>query len=250
MAKKTGKIRKQSWLNYNRTAIRIMVLLGIWCPIKNAQGVAGFIPEPSICEYNETTGQESRQFTWTLQKDKAWLLKSEDKLETHIAWLDESLNTYKWSLDKPAAKTSITATIENNILSIEGTRKGKDYHKEHNLDGLPWYQALSLSLRKHLGEKIDNLEFWSIRPDNFDIHRMQVSKIEENLLETAGRGLPAYHVIIRPAGWKAPFWKGEYWFRKSDGHFIRYSGDSGPPGCPPTIIQQSRASVLPKTNKK
>ena len=234
------QIRQPAWLktsHFIRNFNKVIFILIVWALTKNPQGVAGYIPFPTTCNYTETTGQEVSSFLWTLEEQNSWLLTSEGNSEVHRAWLDADLNTYKWSLERPEGKTKITAIIQDDQLHLNGTLNGKPHQKEYPLQGSPWYQALSLSLRKHLGEDFKDQVFWSIRPDNFEMHKMQIVKISEEPLKGDEDEFPAYHVVIRPAGWKAPFWKGEYWFRKSDGQFVRYRGDSGPPGCPDTIIE-------------
>ena len=223
-----------------RLCARIATLLTLWALTRNAPILAGYIPSPSACNYTETTGKDSRNFLWTLEKDDGWLLVSEDKLETHRAWLDTSLNTYKWSLDRPANDTTMTATKQGDTLHLQGTLNGKSHQRDYQLGRTPWYQALSLSLRKHLGEAFVKEEFWSIRPDTLELHKMQIIKISEERLKIEGTIQPTYRVIVRPAGWKAPLWKGEYWFSRNDGKFIRYRGDSGPPGSPDTIVELSK----------
>ena len=218
---------------------KAILLLALWAVAKNAQVVAGFIPAPGAYEYTETTGHDSRRFVWTLEEGGDWILTSGDERERHRAWLDRTLATRKWSLDRPAEKTAITAWREGTTLFIEGTRNGKEYRREYQVGAYPWYQALSLSLRNHLGEIGSTQEFWLIRPDNLELNRLQISKITVEPLRTATTVLTSYRVVIRLSGWKAPFWKGEYWFRRGDGQFVRYRGDSGPPGSPPTTVVPS-----------
>lgn len=83
---------------------KVMLLLAVWSVAKHAQVVAGYIPTPGACEYIETTGHDSRRFVWTLEEDDGWLLTSEDERERHRAWLDKTLDTRKWSLDRSNEK--------------------------------------------------------------------------------------------------------------------------------------------------
>jgi hypothetical protein len=148
------------------------------------------------------------------------------------------LNTYQWSLKQPFEKTHIEAKLVGTTLVINGKHRGINLNREHELGQTPWYQALSLSLRKHLKQESElPHEFWTLRPDNLDLYRLQIEQVSEDELKMSHTTEQTYHVLIRPTGWKAPFWKGEYWFRKSDGSFLRYFGGSGPPGSPPTIVE-------------
>ena len=226
--------------------LHLLLPLLFWLASSNTQARANLLPVPKTCEYQETTGSETRHFVWSLEKESAWLLTSEDGLETHKAWLDNKLGTYKWTLERPETATKVKAWLEGQILHIQGTHDGKAYDRKHKLGSDPWYQALSLSLRRHLGEggqAKQHQKFWLIRPDNFDLHRMQISLIQEESLKISESVVPTYRVEIRPTGWKAPFWKGEYWFRKSDGDFVRFRGDSAPPGCPPTFVEPMEQKI-------
>jgi hypothetical protein len=218
---------------------RLLLLLAVWTTSPPFEVAASFDPVPSVREYTETTGQNSRYFRWTLQQADGWLLTSVDEYESHKTWFDTDLATYKWTLEKPADNTSILAWREGALLHIEGTFNGKAYQRTHDLAGAPWFQALSLSLRRYLGETPDDHDFWTIRPDNLDLHRLRISKITEEPVPVGQRTVPAFRIEIRPTGWKASFWKGVYWFRKEDGDFVRYHGPSGPPGWPPTIVELS-----------
>ncbi len=127
-------------------------------------------------------------------------------------------------------------TVCLSVLFV-GSIRGKQIERNLPLQGLPWYQALSLSLRNHLDEDVIDQEFWSIRPDTMDLHRLQIADIASERLAMDENEVIAYCVEIRPAGWLSPFWKGRYWFSQIDRSFLRYEGDSGPPGSPQTIIK-------------
>jgi hypothetical protein len=197
---------------------------------------AGTSLTPTTCHYLETRGQKSRQFIWTLEKGEAWALTAVDRRETHRTWLDENLHTQRWQLERAGDQTSVYAWRNGRNLHIEGTVEGRQLERTVTLDDKPWYQALSLSLRSQLGSAETNQEFWVLRPDTMEPVLLKVVRLENEVLDFGTGSMETFRVEIRPAGWKSAFWKGVYWFRRTDCSFVRYEGDSGPPGFPSTII--------------
>lgn len=205
----------------------------------SAEGV--FQPQPSAREFVETTGGNRRTFFWSLQKTEGWLLTSKGEgREVHTTHLDKGLRTERWSLEQPADDTSVTAWRNGEFLHVQGTFKGRNYQATHAVGDIPWYQALSLSLRRHLADFSSHQDFWTLRPDNLDLHRLEIAEIKPNSLQNGEDEVPAYRVEIRPTGWKSAFWKGDYWFHRESREFLRYQGASGPPGWPATIIAPAR----------
>ena len=199
-----------------------------------------FQPEPSIREFVEVTGDSRRHFIWSLQETEGWLLTSRQGRELHTTHLDKNLRTERWSLEKLDGNIRVTAWREGETLHVRGTFRGQSYQAIHAVGELPWYQALSLSLRRHLEDPAEGQDFWTLRPDNLDLHRLQITQIAPTSLPNSDAEVPAYRIEIRPAGWKAAFWKGDYWFHRESREFLRYQGASGPPGWPATIIEPTR----------
>jgi hypothetical protein len=101
----------------------------------------------------------------------------------------------------------------------------------------PWYQALSLSLRALRDAEKGSLEFWTLRPDNLEVHKLRAVRKGVEMLEVDGKQVAALKLGVSLTGLKAMFWHCSYWLRESDGVFLRYRGPSGPPGCPETEVR-------------
>jgi hypothetical protein len=122
-------------------------------------------------------------------------------------------------------------------LLLNGQFKGKPVERVIEIDSAPWYQALSLSLRALRDAEKQSLEFWTLRPDNLEVHKLRAIRKGVEMLEVEGGQVAALRMEVSLAGLKAMFWHCSYWLRESDGVFLRYRGPSGPPGCPETEVR-------------
>ena len=197
--------------------------------------VAGSTAEEHL--YLRKTGDESSYFNWRLEPGTSLRLITDLQQERDITRMNADLETREWSVKDPAQKIDLQVTRRDNSLLMTGLFKGSTISREVSIDDAPWYQALSLSLRQFTNPNRDHLEFWSIRPDTLDVHKLQVTRSGEELVDMNGTMTKAIKLKIQLTGLKSMFWSCHYWLRKEDGLFIRYQGPSGPPGWPETIVE-------------
>jgi len=188
-------------------------------------------------QYLKTTGEKKQLFSWCLEHGKGLKLESRIASEHDVTHMDSALETQSWSKYDPLKKTDIRVVRKGERLIFSGVFKGKKVARTFEVDESPWYQALSLSLRPFATGGGDDLEFWTVRPDTLDVHRLQVKREEEAPLELYGEPVACVKLKIQLTGMKSILWSSYYWLRKSDGMFVRYEGPSGPPGWPETTVE-------------
>lgn len=186
--------------------------------------------------YLETTGKKQKTFDLTLHQTPTLTLTYQDDSEYCLTTFDPDLATRRWHLASADLQTRIEAVRRNETLTIEGVLSGQNFMRTHNLGDLPWYQALSVSLLAIIEHPNGPREFWILRPDTLDLHRMQVSELNEDDLELEGQVIPTWRLTIRLTGWQSYLWHAQYWLRQTDGRFVKYEGVSGLPGTPTTVI--------------
>ncbi len=192
---------------------------------------------PVSSSYLETTGKEQKTFQLTLHEEVApQTLTYQDDKESGLTTFDPDLATRRWHIESAERQTSIDAVRRDETLTIEGALSGQPIIRTHSLGDLPWHQALSISLRAIIEHPNGPREFWILRPDTLDLHRMQVSELIATDLELLGQVIPTWRLTIRLTGWQSYLWHAHYWLRQTDGQFLKYEGISGPPGTPATII--------------
>ena len=186
--------------------------------------------------YLQRTGEQTAYFDWRLSKGSKLQLDTRQQEESTTTVFNPDLSTHSWSIDSPGTRTALTVTRIGDTLVMLGTLAGDNINREVPIDPAPWYQALSVSLRPFVDPHQESVLFWTIRPDTLDVHRLQVSKEKTTTIEIDNHTVSAIQLKIQPTGWRAPFWSANYWLGKKDGIFIRYQGQSGPPGTPLTSV--------------
>lgn len=187
--------------------------------------------------YREQTGDLQVDYTWRMeQRDDLFVISSiqpEKQFQT-VCTADGA--TLSWTLQKSNGE-NLTARREKNSIHISGTIDGKATDQKIAIDARPWFQPLSFSLRSiATGTKAEE-DFWIIRPDNFKVVALKAEKKECTAFEIYEKKDAICEVEIKKSGWLAPFWRASYWFRQSDGLFIKYRSVHGLPGTNETIIQ-------------
>lgn len=187
--------------------------------------------------YEEKTGDTIKEYNWTMSKiQENCKITIDEPEEQHALITDPTGKTQSWMLKKK--NTDITAYHDGTSIQISGKHEEKNIKKSYALDNSPWFQYLSLSLRLSLQTLEQNdLTFWLIRPDTFECNKMKATfKNEQTITTYDGKETLASVIDVRLTGWKSTFWHGTYWFRKSDGLFLKYESVNGPPGSPLTTV--------------
>lgn len=194
---------------------------------------------PGVYRYRTAIGEEQGSFLWQKSGDADEVVITvqdygNERLMVNHCRPDGA--TVGWRL-REGDDTDITARRRADILELAGTFKGQPVERTHTLDSRPWYQPLSFSLTSFLQGSQDSVAFWSVRQDTLELVSLEAARVGTEALELNGTTVSAIRVEVRLQGFLAPFWHGTYWYRQSNGQFLRYSAVNGPPGTPRTVIE-------------
>ncbi len=202
--------------------------------------------QAEIYRYQQQTGSQIDYFDWHLSRSATLHLQTRQQMELTETRFNNDLSTLSWKIQNSNSKTDLMVERRGNTLVMQGIFKGKVVNQEEPIDEAPWYQALSVSLRQFTDHEKKTIHFWSIRPDTLDVHRLQVTRQKNTLIDIGNDSESTIQLKIQPTGWRAPFWSANYWLREQDGVFLRYQSRSGPPGAPVTSITiVTQDSTLP-----
>ena len=211
-----------------------LIILSLIC------GLTSFPAHAATLEsyrYTETTGKSEEDIRWCVDKSGPIRLLYQGKGETHITQTDESSATVLWKMKKKSEKTSLHARRHPYVITIRGRWKGNPISRVLPVDDAPWYQATSWSLRAFVLSSKKEICFWTVRIDTLEVHKIKAIKEHRDILNVNGVNEDAVEVGLRLKGLMALFWKSSYWFRASDGVFLRFEGPSGPPGTPDIVVE-------------
>jgi hypothetical protein len=141
--------------------------------------------------------------------------------------VDASLTTREWTFSDPERGMELASSLQGDRIVLSGSFKGKKVGKRFDAKGAPWNQLFQMGLGPFVlsGEK--SMTFRSIGtegPGELKIGKMSVTRKGEETIEIAGKPVDAVRLRISLSGLLSIFWHGDYWYRRSDGLFLRYRG--------------------------
>jgi hypothetical protein len=187
-------------------------------------------------QYLKSTGHENINFDWRLKQGEHFKLRTVIGSEVDLTRMDDDLKTFSWSVIDPEIKTALNVERHEDNLIFTGQFKGEAIQRTVSITAEPWYQALSMSLRKFNRSSYKKKKFWSIRPDTLDVHLLEIIKDGDEVIQLKSEPCQVSRIKIQLSGFKSVLWSSHYWLRKEDGLFVRYEGPSGPPGWPLTTV--------------
>lgn len=187
-------------------------------------------------EENGTTRQEV-QWCLTRTNDSGSQLVYHTSQQTHLTRTDAALHTQAWSMRDHREETDVEVLRQGNSLVVQGRWRGAVILKQIELDDSPWFQATSLSLRPFILSGQAAVSFWTLRPDTLKAYKITATRQGVESLSVPSGQTSAVRVELRLGGLLAPFWRGRYWFRASDGLFLRFDGSGDASGrFPATVV--------------
>lgn len=145
--------------------------------------------------------------------------------------------TKRWELHNREEDTNLVAKRSGDLIIVQGRFKGKEVAKKIKIDGRPWFQAWNLSFGPFVLSGEGKREFWAIQDSDLKEFVMVVLREKEEALELNDEAVEAVKFKVTLNNWMSIFWSCNYWFRKSDGVFLRSEGANGPPGTPVTVME-------------
>jgi len=145
--------------------------------------------------------------------------------------VDTNLAALSWVFENPGENTKVTASREGNKIFLKGQTRGKPIEKTFKINELSWNQTFNIGLERFALSPEKSMVFWSIGtrgPGNMKITRFKVKKKGNETIKINGKEVEAVYITISLTGLLSVFWTGKYWYRKSDGVFLRYKGKGGP----------------------
>jgi len=147
------------------------------------------------------------------------------------AKLNMDFETLEWREINPRKNINVVAVRKGNVIFLTGTFDNKHNNKkEIYIDERKWQQIYQLSMMRFAAKqsKENWVEFWCLNPDRpGNAMVLSAVKKKKETIELYGEKMEAQKLRISIAGFLSMFWSGNYWYRPSDGFFVRakISGD-------------------------
>ncbi|MEI6613399.1 MAG: hypothetical protein WCL37_00750 [Chrysiogenales bacterium] len=136
-------------------------------------------------------------------------------------------STLAWTFSDPGRQMELDARLQGEAIILSGTFRGNKVEKKFAAAGAPWNQLFQMGLAPFALTQEESFQFRSIGtqgPGELKIGKFTVARKDDEMIKLEGKEITAFHLRISLSGLLSIFWHGDYWFRKSDGRFLRYRG--------------------------
>jgi hypothetical protein len=186
-------------------------------------------------EYIERTGTSRTVFSWEMNGSQEITIRVKQGQTVFVNHCDRSGATFQWKFQNAASDIHVDRL--GNKLHMTGITKGQKVNRIIQLDDSPWYQPLSYSFRNFLASNRSSTLFWIIRSDNLKAIKMKAEKDGIEEIQVGDDRFESHKIRVSPHGLAGYLWSGKYWYRVSDGLFLKYRGTKGMPGTPETVVE-------------
>jgi hypothetical protein len=190
--------------------------------------------------YRQQTGQQIvRIEVWEVPEAEGTLLRSDmDNGESYTIRNDPGMATLSFSYGNTGQKTLYTESREGNALRLEGTLKGQPLSRVASIDEHPVYESVERSLQGFaISGSPETIYFWMVNPTEAQVFHLMAHRQGRQTVLVAGEQVEAERVKVSLLGIASILWSSLYWYRPSDGTFLKSESVRGFIGTPLTVIE-------------
>jgi len=175
---------------------------------------------------------------------------SGDKFITFKIKGDDYVNDQEFTLDSKGQTSSFKAVHEKdkidcsgerkeNQLLVKGIYKGKEIDKKLKIDEKPFYFEPKFSLSAFVLSDEEEIRFWVIPLEKLKVYPMQAKKLGSEILEINGEDVKTVKVYYAATGIGESYYHRHYYYRASDGVFVKKEDPKGSGGTTTLVNEVS-----------
>ena len=217
-------------------SVRRLACTAIALLVATAHGYA----DPDPIRYRERTGASVAYLAATEQTAGANLVLPSRSTagEEHTVVVDPLLAAVSWTHRDPVRQIDYQAVRDGSSITLAGHVHGDEVQESFTLrDSAPWIQSIERSLQEFVLSEDRRIEFWTIQPGDFQLRKLQAVRRGRATVTVNGVPTDAWEIRLSLPGVASLFWSATYWFRTTDGLFVRSEAVRGWPGTPVTVVE-------------
>jgi hypothetical protein len=109
-------------------------------------------------------------------------------------------------------------------------------------DDSPWCQFFELKFPRFITSDETRFNYWVFFGYEPSMFKMLAEKTSVEKITVNGKTEETWHVVVKPEGFYSVFWHADYWFRKTDGAYLKYEAIESF-GAQPTVAVFKRHTV-------
>lgn len=141
--------------------------------------------------------------------------------------LGENYETLRWHVVDDQRKIDYTGERKDNELLINGMVSGIQIQKIIQLDDRVFYYNPKIGLVNFVLSEKETDTFWGFRQDQLKVYPMKAINKGVEVVSVGGEDVEAIKVFWTVNDFRSIFFNRTYWFRKSDGLYVKQEAGIG-----------------------
>jgi hypothetical protein len=152
--------------------------------------------------------------------------------------LNATGETVRYDFVSPSRRTAYAAIRAGDAILFQGTLDGTPLSRSVRINAKPWYQSMEWSLQPYaLSGSSQALVFWVVQPFEAQAYLMQARGEKPETVRVDDHAEYAIRVKVSPSGALASFWSELFWYRPTDGLYLRNEAVRGATGTPKSTVE-------------
>ncbi|MBN3039204.1 MAG: hypothetical protein JW869_07315 [Candidatus Omnitrophica bacterium] len=157
-------------------------------------------------------------------------VKADDYTENERFVLGPEGETRSWQLSCSAKDTDYSGERKGDELFIKGIIKGEEVDRKIAIDEKPFYYEPKFNLSSFVLSDAKEIRFWIMPIEKLKAYPMKARKMGEVTTNVNGQDFKAVKIYYAATGIAEKFYHRLYYFRKSDGVFVKKEDPGGSGG--------------------
>jgi len=193
--------------------------------------------EPRVLRYktyHPETGEITNRFSCVMRTESVdgyeidWTIEEGGLITNEQYKLNKNFETMVWKvMDDQAEPTNYIGIQRNGVLYLDGVFKGAMINKKISIAGRPFYYNPKLGLSGFVLSGKKEGKFWGFQNRELKTYPMKAIRKGIEQITVHGEKVEAVKVYWTVDGFGSAFFKRVYWFRPSDGLYLKQKSDGG-----------------------
>ena len=214
-------LSKLNFSIFNKCVIVVIAILCFSLSLVYAQKQAHYKT------YDSQTGRVINRFHTRVENIPSggykvhWVSEEDDFKIVEDYILGQDYETLWWHVVDDQRKTDYTGERKRNELFINGLVSGVQIQKIIQLDDKAFYYNPKFGLVDFVRSEKESETFWGFQHDELKVYPMKATNKGVEVISVGGEDVEAIKVYWTVNDFRSIFFKRAYWFRKSDGLYIK-----------------------------
>jgi len=226
------KVRKKFFKDFLKAPVLGYMVFSLLVPF--------FLIPPAYAErivhyktYHPGTGEEFNRFYCSIEKNPSggyqvhWVIEEGGMVTEEDYTLDEYFETLRFRVVNIDEKTDYMGERKEGSIFIRGRFKGERIERTMAVDEKPFYYNPKIGLTAFVQSEEDQRKFWGFQGRELKVYPMKATNEGLDRISVNGRNVEAVRVHWTVDDFRSVFFKRTYWFRGSDGLYLKQKTDGG-----------------------